>query len=368
MTDERREKRMKGRMDGMGGNYTFRVNVANKVIITVLLFLFSLDVAQAQPPALHAELDRTLSSSSARQGRGVAFSPDGQVLAAANVDGALRLWRAADGQLLQVLVHSSGVTSVAFSPDGAWLVSGSYDGGVRFWRVKGGTLMRTLKVYGTVWSVAVSPDGQRVAASGEDRLIHIWRASDGVTLRAFAGHALNVWHIAFSPDGRRLASGSFDKTAKIWDVESGALLRTLTGHSQAIVGIAWSPAGDHIATSGDDATVRLWRAADGAAERILTGGADHVYAVAFSADGEWVAGAGRGQGSIATLWKQIAGYRWSPRGTPVRLWRVRDGALQQTLTGHDDDVMGVAFSPDTRWLATSSEDRTVKLWRLQIRK
>jgi WD40 repeat protein len=348
------------------GNYAIRGDVGNMVIVTVILFLSSLGVVQA--PALEAQLDRTFSSAAAQQGRGVAFSPDGQVLAAANVDGALRLWRAADGQLLQVFVHPSGVTSVAFSPDGAWLVSGSYDGGVRFWRVKGGALTRTLKVEGTVWSVTVSPDGQRVAASGEDKMVHIWRVSDGVPLRALAGHALNVWHLAFSPDGRRLASGSFDKTAKIWDVESGALLHTLTGHSQAVVGIAWSATGDRIATSGDDATVRLWRAADGAAERVLTGGADHVYAVAFSADGEWLAGAGRGQGGIATLWKQIAGYRWSPRGTPVRLWRVRDGALQQTLTGHDDDVMGVAFSPDTRWLATSSEDRTVKLWRLQIRK
>jgi WD40 repeat protein len=283
----------------------------------------------------------------------------------------VRLYRRAstDLALVRTLTHPQGVTSVAFSPDGRWLVTGSYDRGVRVWRTSDGTLARTLSGHqGTVWSVAVSPDGERVASGGEDRNVRLWRLADGAPLRTLTGHTLNVWSVAFSPDGRLLGSGSFDHTVRLWRVDTGALARTLTGHSEAVVGIAFDPVGGLLASCGDDSSIRLWRVSDGALVRTLTGGSDHVYTVAFSPDGEWLASGGRGQGPVATFWKQIAGDRLpSAQGTTVRLWRASDGALQQVLAEHTNDVWSVAFSPDGLWLATGSEDRTVQLWRLERR-
>ena len=66
----------------------------------------------------------------------VAFSPDGEVLAAGNAWYEVRWWRVADGELLRVVEgHKDSVNSVAFSPDGSLLVSGSLDGAVRLWQV-----------------------------------------------------------------------------------------------------------------------------------------------------------------------------------------------------------------------------------------
>jgi WD40 repeat protein/serine/threonine protein kinase len=78
--------------------------------------------------------------------------------------------------------------------------------------------------------------------------------------------------------------------------------------------------------------------------RILTGHTDEIYGIAFSANGQ----------SIAT----------GSADQTARLWRAADGALLHTLPGHTDEVRGVAFSPDSLTLATVSRDATARLWRV----
>jgi WD40 repeat protein len=197
--------------------------------------------------------------------------------------------------------------------------------------------------------------------------VRVWRLTDGAPLHTLRGHARNVWSVSFSPDGHRIASGSFDKTVKLWNVDTGALERTLTDATQAVVHVAFSPDGSLVAGSGDDSAVRLWRVGDGKLARVLTGGSSHIYTFAFGPDGQWLVSGGRGQSAIATLWKQIAGYRFSPNGKTVRLWRLGDGALLAVLTDHVDDVWSVDISADGQWLASASEEGTVNLYRLRLR-
>jgi WD40 repeat protein len=330
-----------------------------------VLSLFIAAHASAQAPTIRAHVARTFPPQT-QEGREVSFSPDGSLLATSSPDSTIFIWSIPDGKLVRKLIHSGGVTTVEFSPDGNLLASAGYDRAIRLWRVSDWSLAKKLPGHvGTVWTLAFSPDGKTIASGGEDKLVRLWRVSDGAQLHALRGHTLNVWRVAFSPDGRIVASGSFDKNIKLWRVDNGALVSTLSGSKEAVVSLAFSPDGKILASGGDDSMIRLWRLSDGRVSRVIPVG-NHVYSVAFSRDGQWLFGAGRGRGNLGTFWNQIAGNtRFRDRNrTTVRIWRMSDGALQQELAGHSDDVWSIDVSRDGHWLATSSEDHTVKLWQL----
>ncbi len=272
---------------------------------------------------------------------GVAFSPDGTLLATASHDRTARLWDAATGESTRTFTgHAGQVAEVAFSPDGALLATTGEDRTVRLWDVATGEATRTLTGHnGQLYGVAFSPDGTLLATTGEDQTARLWDLATGKAIRALAGHANLVYRVRFSPDGTLLATASYDGTARLWNLATGQAVHTLTGHNGLVWGVAFSPDGTQLATASRDRTARLWDVATGQPIRTLTGG---MFGVAFSPSGTPLATTGRDK--------------------LVRLWDVATGQPIRTLSGHKGRVFGVAFSPDGTHLATTGSDRTVRLW------
>jgi WD40 repeat protein len=88
----------------------------------------------------------------------------------------------------QVLQHDSLVRDVAFAPDGATVATASEDGAVRIWRVADGALLKTLPAGSAALSVALAPDGRSVAAGSTDGAVRIWDLASGALLRTIDAH------------------------------------------------------------------------------------------------------------------------------------------------------------------------------------
>ena len=177
----------------------------------------------------------------------------------------------------------NGKGGLAFSPDGQALAALGCcdpDSTIKVWAAHSGTELFSPRVDGHATSIAFSPDGGFLAAGTEDGKVVLWDARDGARRGApiqVATAAIDP--ISFSPGGRLLAASSADGTATLWDLGSRKRLANAFPIEQGSVPVArFAPNGDLVIDNLVDTAmwptdVRAWeRFACQVAGRDLTGG------------------------------------------------------------------------------------------------
>ncbi|MFI8874108.1 NB-ARC domain-containing protein [Streptomyces sp. NPDC055243] len=323
----------------------------------------------------------------------VAFAPAGGQLATTGHDGKVQIWDLATGVISQTLTrHTGNLYAMAYSPDGRRLATAGKDGAVLLWDPNGSS---DDSRSACVRALAVAPDGTQAALAfpGPNHALHVYELATD-TLRAFAEHPDRVRTVAYAPVESHVATGCDDHIVRIWNQESGTLVRSLTGHTDWVNAVTYAPNGTQLASGGDD-SMQLWDLATGSAKTRVRA---KVLALAYSPDGSQLAVAvgfriliiapdsGKPKYRLRHPGK-VKALAYSPDGTRlasgdkdgyVRVWDAVAPARPTCLLeirGHNNHlsrvsdfvnssvtVRALAYSPDGAYLATVSDDHSVRIW------
>jgi WD40 repeat protein len=330
---------------------------------------------------------------------GVAFRPDGARLVTTSADGTVRQWDSATGREVEPPYdrHTGEVQAAVYSPDGEWIASTGTDRTVRVWQAAGRQDVAVLHGHtGDVTEIAFARDGRRLASFSPeggrgwvgDDTVRVWEV-DPATLPVLRGHSSYVYPVAFSPDGQWIASGSWDKTVRLWDAATGEACATLP-HPGIVRTLAFEPNGRWLVSAGDgDTQLLMWDVATARLRKEIPGPGRSILSVIVSPDGARVAAGALDDPQIkdhlsvcdVPSGRPLASIPGEPLAySPNGRWlAIRPADDQRTVLlldaqtheavsrfqGHERDVNSATFSPDSRLLASCSQDRTVRVWQVE---
>ena len=233
-----------------------------------------------------------------RQGNGsIAFSPDSKLLAISSGSPTLAIWNIDTHKLQQNLQTDTAthaivglvvpINTLAFSPDGQLLAAGYESGKIRIWNIQTNQAQDFQLHDDFIRHLKFSPDGNIIATASGDATIALFDIKTGES-RSLQGHRRTVWSVAFSPDGKTLASASFDNTIRLWDIVTGNLIKEIQGNN-AFVSLAFSPDGRILAAATWGKIIRLWNMVNGKEIRAFQGHTSLIRSLNFSPDGKTLA-------------------------------------------------------------------------------
>uniref|UniRef100_A0A674D4C2 Apoptotic protease-activating factor 1 n=1 Tax=Salmo trutta TaxID=8032 RepID=A0A674D4C2_SALTR len=340
------------------------------------------------------------------------FSPDDAYLSTSSSDGTLKLWEVSSANewksidVADMFPEQREQTAVmvkcsTWSADGRTIICAARNA-VFVFDVETAAMLLEIRTsrLSTVQYCHACPSSNLVAIALSHYAVELWDIETSKKMADCSGHLSWVHGVQFSPDGSLLLSCSDDQTVRVWETnrvhtssavclkrDSDVLfnngditvvaadnrnrlqvrgLATLQGHTRTVLHCQFTPEGHTLITSSEDTTMRVWRwrtgecvVLEGHKEQVrcfsllTTSPSSETHLLSWSFDGTIKVIQGGDTESI------------SPSRSLPQVWDMSSGERLQDLVCHQGAVLACDVSPDGQLFATTSADKTAKLWNVK---
>lgn len=326
--------------------------------------------------------------------RGMALSPDGQMVCTFSDYDGIRVWNLRTGIGRRQINERPTSDEMYFSPDGKLLYFGGLGGIVVYdtssWQLKSRLPERSGPM--GVRSIALSRNGEVLASAApnaDEPTIRIWNTRTGNELLTLRAMSTSGFAIALSGDGKVLAAGWPNGRIQAWEVTSGKPILNWKAHDGPVYSLASTERGELLASSGNEKAVIVWNLPTGTEALKLPAEQEHVSILVFSPDGRKLALArgdkeiqihdiaarkevlrvGGNIGTVGALNFTADGKAIAAGGNgAVHVWDVQSGRPLFVRKGHDSAIVALSACADGKTLASASKEHpAIRIWDVESR-
>jgi len=273
----------------------------------------------------------------------VVFNHSGSLLASGGWEGNLRLWKLPSGeQLRRWPAHGNSINGIAFTRDDSEILTAGYDGRLIKWTL-GGAIIRQIDSGSPVTHMQADVDRNLVLTGHRDGSVRVWRLTDLEQLVHRVLHRASVKAVAIDPVSGRFASADSAGQVLLWSA-NGAI-QVLSAPPVDAWTLEFSPDGQWLLGGGWFDLFR-WRLQDGTLRILPTEHQGIIQSIQYN----------RTSNQLASISRQT--------DSAVYLLDPASGKVMRRFKPHDLCGASVSVSADGHYLATTSDDASVRIWDL----
>jgi len=215
-------------------------------------------------------------------------------------------------------------------------------------------------------AIDITRDGNYLACGGDDGYVEVWDLNSYKLLHRFKSNSDDTLAVAFSSDGTKLASGGEEKVIDIWSLKSKEQIARLEGHQNDITNIGFIDYNRKIVSTSEDKQVKIW---DVVGKRAI-----YSYLAPSNEYGDIKKAKFFDDYTILALTEveRATGNSRRRNGPPIWKYTIKfkdnQGNTLQEFNQHREPITDIAVANNRAYMATSSMDKTIRLWDLEKKK